>query len=81
MWMKSVYTLLLLLTETTGDITDSSTATNQILQCWMFRHWTNISGHGCTSFVSYSGWRRLSSFELLYGRKFLIRRRVMELLE
>ncbi|KZS16611.1 Uncharacterized protein APZ42_017253 [Daphnia magna] len=80
--MKSVIALLLLLTKPTGNVAHSSTTTNQILQCRMFRHWTNIRRNGRPSFVrDYSGRWRLGSFELLYGRNLFIRRRMMELLE
>jgi hypothetical protein len=76
--MESIVALLLLLTEPTGDVTHSSTATNQILQCWMFGHWTDVWRRGS---LADSGRWRLSRFELLNGRDLFIGRRMVELLE
>jgi hypothetical protein len=70
--MESIVALLLLLTESTGDVTDSSTATNQILKCWMFGHWTDVWRHG--PFADCGRWR-LSSFELLNGGDLFIGRK------
>ena len=76
--MESIVALLLLMTEPTGDVTDSSTATNQILQCRMFGHWTDVWRHGP---LTDSGRWRLSSFELLNCRDFFIGRWMVELLK